>query len=277
MKRIIYDIDAKKKVFYLVLGNEKVGFYLTNRLSKKFFPYLKKGILIDFDITERSKRIGNYKYKQVAHFNQITSLVPHVVYYDLNKLRKSMSDTLHNNKYFIFLDFEMTMPGYNNIGFVAEIIQVGYVISKANNEIVHQDGYYVRPHKDKKLSNRTIRFLNLDLDEFFNNAISYSEFYKKLKKVIARYNPKFVVWGKNDISALNDSYVINKKASLTKDKGFIDLLKLHKDYFNLANDVGLFKAYKEYYDVSFKQEHDAKDDAAITKYVFDAFLNYIDN
>ena len=188
-----------------------------------------------------------------------------------------MSDTLHNNKYFIFLDFEMTMPGYNNIGFVAEIIQVGYVISKANNEIVHQDGYYVRPHKDKKLSNRTIRFLNLDLDEFFNNAISYSEFYKKLKKVIARYNPKFVVWGKNDISALNDSYVINKKASLTKDKGFIDLLKLHKDYFNLANDVGLFKAYKEYYDVSFKQEHDAKDDAAITKYVFDAFLNYIDN
>ncbi|HHW80058.1 MAG TPA: hypothetical protein GX742_04540, partial [Acholeplasmataceae bacterium] len=55
---------------------------------------------------------------------------------------------------------------------------------------------------------------------------------------------------------------------------FVDLLKLHKDYFNLRNDVGLFKAYETYYEKNAEQVHDAKADAKITKKVFDAFLQY---
>ena len=92
---------------------------------------------------------------------------------------------------------------------------------------------------------------------------------------LKKYNPKLVVWGKNDLSALNDSYVLHDKDKLTSDENFIDLLKLHKDYFNLKDDLGLFKAYKTYYDVAFSQAHDAKDDALVTKYVFDAFLEYM--
>ncbi len=277
MKKIIHDVNFKNRTFSLVLGKKKVGFYLTNRLVKMFFPYLKKGVLVDFEIAERSKRIGNCKYIQVAHFNQIVSLMPYYIHYDLFKLRDDMRDMLLSNDYFVFLDFEMTMPGYRESKFSPEIIQVGYAVAKANSKIVHQDGYYVLPKDKQRLTTRTKRFLNLDQTTFFKEAVPYDEFYEKLKKIIKKYNPKFVVWGKNDVSALSESYALHQKEVLTNNMGFVDLLKLHKDYFNLANDIGLFKAYKSYYDVSFKQAHDAKDDAIITKYVFDAFLDYIKN
>ena len=100
-------------------------------------------------------------------------------------------------------------------------------------------------------------------------------FYKDLERVIETYHPKLVVWGKNDISALKDSYEMHQKVSLTYEQDFIDLLKLHKDYYNLKDDLGLFKAFKTYYDVEELQVHDAKDDAAVTKYVFDAFMSYM--
>ena len=80
---------------------------------------------------------------------------------------------------------------------------------------------------------------------------------------------------KNDLTALNDSFILNNKPKITEDHDFIDLLKLHKDYFNLKDDLGLFKAYQTYYGITFDQAHDAKDDAFVTKLVFDAFLSYM--
>ena len=62
---------------------------------------------------------------------------------------------------------------------------------------------------------------------------------------------------------------------MTDANDFIDLLKLHKDYFNLKDDLGLFKAYQVYYKIDETQAHDAHDDALITKQVFDAFIDYI--
>ena len=52
----------------------------------------------------------------------------------------------------------------------------------------------------------------------------------------------------------------------------MDLLKLHKDYYNLENDIGLFKAYKMYFNDDLDQAHNAYEDALITKHVFDGFL-----
>ena len=116
--------------------------------------------------------------------------------------------------------------------------------------------------------------MKLDINIYNQTKIPFIDFYNQLKDIITKYNAKIVVWGKNDIQALNYGYKIYKLKPLTNDYDFVDLLKLHKDYFNLRNDLGLFKAYETYYDETIKQTHDAKDDAKITKKVFDAFLEY---
>jgi len=275
MKKIIWSINFDLKVFFVILEGRKVGFYLSNRLAKTFFIYLRKGVLVDFEIAPKMKKIGKLSYYQVAHFNQIISLKPYYVHYDLSSLRLGMRDVLANYQYFLFIDFEMTMPGFHDVGFRPEIIQVGYVLAEARGPILVEDGYYVLPKDRMTLSKRTKKFLNLDEEQFFSHAVPYFNFYNKLKKIIIQYHPKLVVWGKNDLTALNDSYLIHEEQKLTEDTDFIDLLKLHKDYYNLKDDLGLFKAYKTYYEVEFDQAHDAKDDALVTKYVFDAFLDYM--
>lgn len=275
MRKIIWSIDKNHKVFYLIISGRKIGFYLSNRLSKTFFGYLKKGVLVDFEISTKMKKIGKFSFYQVAHFNQIISLNPFYVHYDLTRLRNEMKEVLASNKNYLFIDFEMTMPGYHDHHFYPEIIQVGYVLAEAKGRIIHEDGYYILPKERTTLSRRTKKFLNLDEEKFFNEALPYEHFYKSLSKLIKKYKPKFVVWGKNDLSAMNDSYTLHDKKKLTNDQQFIDLLKLHKDYYNLRDDLGLFKAYKTYYNVNFDQAHDAKDDALVTKYVFDAFLDYM--
>ncbi len=275
MKKIIHQVDQKHSVFYLILEGRKIGFYLSNRLSKIFFSYLDQGVLVDFEIQPKMKKIGLIYYYQVAHFNQIIRLNPYQVHYDLYSLRNQMKDVLTQHHYYLFIDFEMTMPGYREESFRPEIIQVGYVLARAKENAVLQDGYYVLPKEAKTLSKRTKRFLNLDEEVFFKQAIPYEMFYDKLEAIMEAYHPKLVVWGKNDLTALNDSFNLHQKKRLTSDQDFIDLLKLHKDYFNLKDDLGLFKAYQTYYDISFDQAHDAKDDAFVTKLVFDAFLSYM--
>ncbi len=273
MRKIIHSVDNSIKVFYLIIDGRKIGFYLSNRLAKTFFMYLRKGVLVDFEISNRKKKIGIYSFYQVAHFNQIISLYPFYVHYDIKQMRLDMKEVLNSYKHYLFIDFEMTMPGYHDRVFRPEIIQVGYVIAEAQGKILHEDGYYIMPKQHQTLSRRTKKFLNLDEEKFFSEAVTYDVFYQKLKKLLKKYQPKLVVWGKNDITAMNDSYQLHEQKPLTDEKQFVDLLKLHKDYYNLRDDLGLFKAYKTYYNVDFDQAHDAKDDALVTKYVFDAFLD----
>ena len=275
MKRIIHSINEKSKVFYLILEGKKIGFYLSNRLSKVFFAYLHEGVLVDFEIQEKMKKIGHEHVYQVAYFDQIISLNPYHVHYDLHKLRKEMQEVLVQDRYYLFIDFEMTMPGYKEINFKPEIIQVGYLLAKAKENPILQEGYYVAPRATTMLSKRTKRFLSLDEDKFYQEAVHYQVFYEKLRTIVKTYRPKFIIWGKNDMTALDDSYQIHDVMPLTTHDDFIDLLKLHKDYFNLKDDLGLFKAYHTYYDIAVDQSHDAIDDAHVTKLVFDAFISHM--
>lgn len=275
MKRIIDSVNTKYHTFYMVIEGRKIGFYLTKRLSKTFFDYLKKGVLVDFEIADRRKKINQQWHYQVAYFNKIQSLYPIYTYYDLNQLRHDMKDVLDQNEYYLFIDFEMTMPGYRQRRFTPELIQAGYVLSKANEKILIKDSMYIKPKLMDHLSKRTLKFLKIDPVKFDKKAVSYTVFYRKFKRIIKKYHPKLVVWGKNDISALDDSYRIHQKEALTHATDFIDLLKLHKDYYNLKNDLGLFSAYKTYYESNDLQKHDAFDDALVTKHVFDAFLSFM--
>jgi len=276
MKTFIHDIDEKKKLFYCIINRKKEAFYLSNRLAKTFFPILKTHQLVEFEVKNQvtKKFNGNLvKVYPVSYFREIIDLKPRRVLYDLNQLRKDMKKVLKQYKYFLFLDLEMSMPGYGETKFVPEIIQAGYVLSNKKGQVLADEGYYIKPKNDHAINKRTIKFLKLDEELFHNTAKSYKYFYEGLKEIINQFHPQIVVWGKNDIQALNFSYEINDVQPITKEKMFIDLLKLHKDYYNLQNDLGLFDAYKQYYQTDLlEQDHDARTDAVITKDVFDAFL-----
>ena len=107
-------------------------------------------------------------------------------------------------------------------------------------------------------------------EEDIENGITFTEFYNEFKEILIKYNnPSIVVWGKNDILALKACYDINDLTPLTPN--FINLLQVHKNYFNLKNDLGLFNAYKNYTGKDLDQEHDALVDAFMTKNVFFEF------
>jgi sporulation inhibitor KapD len=272
MRERIWSVNHKTKVFYLIIDGKKTGFYLSNRLNKTFMAYLQPGVLVDFAVFDQMKKVDHAWVYQVAYFNQIIQINPYRVHYDLEQLRAEMKDVLEKKKYFLFIDFEMTMPGYKERDFQSEIIQVGYVLSEAGKLPILEDGYYVLPKHRTYLSRRTIKFLKLDSDLFFSTAKHYDHFYQAIKDIVETYQPKLVVWGKNDYQALNDSYQLHQMPKLLQSDDFIDLLKLHKDYYNLKDDLGLFKAYKTYYKIEEAQAHDAIADARVTKMVFDAFL-----
>lgn len=273
MKYLITDVDYKNKVFYCIIENKKEMFYLPNRLAKIFLDHLYPGVFVSFTILEkRKKHLKRWGY-QVSYFTEIISHTPKKnIIYDLNKLREQMREVVKQYDHFLFIDFEMTMPSYSQKKFTPEIIQAGYVLTDKNGKTILEDGYYIEPTDEKSINKRTKKFLQLDEEIFFNQAVPYLSFYNKLKRIIKQYQPQLIIWGKNDISALQKSYELHTVEPLTSEKDFIDLLKLHKDYFNLKNDIGLFKAYQIYYKQKEDQTHDAKTDAAVTKDVFDAFL-----
>lgn len=280
MRTFIHSTDTKQKLFYAVVNNKKETFYLPNRLAKVFLTILKKGILVDFEVTSPViKLVDNHKVSvyPVSHFNLIMQLKPNRVLYDLKQLRLDMKRVLKKYQYFLFLDLEMSMPGYKKGPHIPEIIQVGYVLADKAGNVIKDNGYFVRAVQEDAINKRTIKFLDLDENKYYGKALDYDLFYMDLEALIKTYKPQIVTWGKNDVQALNIGYDLHKVKPLTSDKQFIDLLKLHKDYFNLPNDIGLFQAYKKYYkpEEELVQDHDARLDAIITKDVFDAFMNLI--
>lgn len=273
MKRIIHSIDEKNHYFGTVSDGKIEYYYLTKAQAKKYFAYLDKGYLVDFELYNKRKKIDDRYAWQVAYFSLIKAPINkrHRVIYDLRKIRSQMRRVLEDIEYVLFLDLEMTMPPYFKGPFEAEIIQAGYVLRSSEGEVLIQDKIFVKPTKYPKISPRTEKFLKLD-QRYYEQAVDYMIFYNQIYDIISVYKPKIIVWGRNDIIALKASYQINQVKSLADDHQFINLLQIHKNYYNLSDDLGLFKAYELYYHKAYNQAHDALDDALVTKYVFDALL-----
>lgn len=272
MINIIYEVDYTNRCFYIIENNKKVGIYLTNKQNKIFMSHLSRGVLVDFVVLKRKRKHNGVLMYRLDYFNKIIDLQSRRVVFDIKSLRRDMADFITKFDYYLFVDFEMTMPEYRDKGFYPEIIQLGYVLINKNGEIIEQDGLYVDTFEKKPLTNRTKRFLSIDQDFYDREKKPYIDFYNLLKRIITKYEPKIVTWGKNDQQVLNNSYEIHNVIPITNSLMFIDLLKLHKDYYRIQNDVGLFKTYQHYYKVSDVQSHDAQEDAHITFKVYEAFI-----
>lgn len=273
MKRVIFSVNDQQSYFSCLVDGKIEYFYLTKSQAKKYFAYLDKGHIVSFELYNKRKIIDNRYAWQVAYFSLIEkpSYRKNQILYDLKDIRKQMRKVLDGFDYLLFLDLEMTMPPYFKGPFEAEVIQAGFILRDRNGQIIEQDSIFIKPTKYPKISPRTVKFLKIT-DSYYEKALDYVHFYTRLRGIIEMYNPKIIVWGKNDMIALKASYKINGVDPITFDDMFINLLQIHKNYYNLSDDLGLFKAYELYYNKAYDQSHDALDDAMVTKYVFDALI-----
>jgi sporulation inhibitor KapD len=273
MRSIIHRVDLDNRIFFIKQHKKLEAFYLTNRLSKLFLPLLKQGVLIDFYYKPKLSKINGYMVKSVTAIDQIITLSPYHVLHDMDDLRSMMTQVISSVRHYLFMDFEMSMPPYGHKGFFqTEIIQIGMVLTDAEFNIIKQHQCYVELYQSKLPSDRTMKFLDLDITEYVNKKQPFHTMYELLKNWITMYQPKFVVWGKNDIQVLEEAYQLHQMPKLTSSKNFIDLLKIHKDYYQLKDDLGLFKAHEMYYQTPRTQAHDALADAHTTYEIMRGFM-----
>ena len=270
---IIHSIDLDNRLIAMKNKNKIEYFYLQNGLLKKFQRYLTTSTFIEFDYNDKLDKCANVLAYKVNFFIRIFRKVGfrREVFYDLSVIRSGVKDLLTNLDNIMFLDLEMTMQSFDSPkDFKSEIIQAGYLITDKYGNDLERKNYYIKPTLFPKLNKRTIKFLSIDDEVINNEGISFNKFYDEFKDVLIKYNnPSIIVWGKNDILALKSCYEINDLAPHTPN--CINLLQVHKNYFNLKNDLGLFNAYKNYTGKDLDQEHDALVDAFMTKNVFFEF------
>ena len=155
----------------------------------------------------------------------------------------------------------------------------GYVSQIAldkNDEIIEEYSQIIKPTTHPILTKRTLKFLEITQEDV-DNGINYKDFYEHFSQLVEKYAPAIIVWGRNDFLALRESYKLNKLPSLKKRTRYINLLKIHKNYFNLKNDLGLFNALKLYTSDNGRQIHNALEDAMATYKIFKGFQLVLNN
>ena len=277
MKKIISGrilcIDEEDRIISIKVKKQILFFYLQRSIVNRIGKYLSISRFVQFVIDDE-KRV--YRGRKVSNIDYIMKVMEirrrkNIVFYDVSNIQEGTKDLINSLNTKMFLDLEMSMHPYTqDKNFKQEIIQVGYYIVNKNNEIVEEYSEIIKPTIHKKLTKRTLKFLEIsqyDVDD----GLEYHEFYAHFKQVVEKYAPAIVVWGRNDFLALRESYKINKLPSLKKKTRYINLLKMHKNYFNLKNDLGLFNALKLYTEPNGTQMHNALEDAYATYQIFNGF------
>lgn len=268
----IRHMNIEKKIFTMLVKRRVVSFYLQNNLFKKFHNYLYVGRFVHFVYDEKQRIVDKKKVYTVKHFKKISTVDSTrggIVFYDIETIRQGIKEFLENMDNKMFLDFEMTMIDRNSSKFFkSEIIQAGIVIADNDQNVLFEKQIQIKPTKFKWINKRTLNFAKITKDDL-DSAIPYKDFYTEFKKIIEKYNPVVIVWGRNDILVLNDSYMINKVRPIPI--VFSNLMQIQKNYFNLKNDPGLFNTHKLFTNEDLTQQHSSLHDAKITMSVFKEF------
>ncbi len=266
-------IDEEDRIISIRVKNQVLFFYLQRSIVNRVGKYLSISRFIQFVIDDE-KRV--YKGRKVSNVDYVVKIMEiryrkNIIYYDILNIRTGTKELINGLENRMFLDLEMSMHPYRqDKNFTQEIIQVGIYMVDAKDHIIEEYSEIIQPVRHPKLTKRTLKFLEITQEDV-DNGIKYEEFYTHFKHLIEEYNPAIIVWGRNDFLALRESYKINRLPSLRKRTRYINLLKLHKNYFNLKNDLGLFNALKLYTNITEKQAHNAFEDAKATYDIFKGF------
>jgi len=283
MKKIIsgriFYINEEERIIGLKVKDRQSFFYLQRSLLNKIGKYLELSRFIQFVVEDKPRIYKKTKVYTVEYIRKIMVIRyrKNIVYYDIKKIKKGTKNLINNLDYKMFLDLEMSMHPYRvDKNFTQEIIQVGYYLVDKDNKLIEEYNELIKPKLHPKLTKRTLKFLEITQAQL-NEGLLYVDFYNHFSKVIEKYNPSIIVWGRNDFLALRESYKINEVKSLRQKTRYINLLKMHKNYFNLRNDLGLFNAHKAYTNIENFQAHNALEDAKVTYRIFEGFKQVVNN
>lgn len=272
IKGQIHKVSKDFKIISVQVVRKLEFFYLQPRFVKQFRKYLYPGVFVQFTTNADKSKMRRRVVSTIISFDKIIGNRYHrkFAYYDQKIVKNNIIEKIEQYDFRLFLDLEMTMQRSRHGN--EEIIQAGaYLVNKFDKEILTFNEF-IQPSAIDTISKRTFKFLNIK-EEKINKGINYQNFYHYFQKIMEKYHPAVIVWGNNDIYALDKSYLINNVTPLFNSKNFINLQQIHKDFFKLNNEIGLFKTAKIYKINCGEQTHDALIDAYITRLIFNEFYN----
>jgi sporulation inhibitor KapD len=273
-------IESKRLI--AIKSRKKIDFYyMSKSMFKQFMQYFRPGIFIFMVVKQVPRLYRGHLVKNVVAIDKVLSPNKNkpTIYYDISMIKSGIKSLINQNRNRLFIDFEMSMPPYNNYqNFVSEIIQIGYVLTDEFGNLIEDFSSYIKPKLFPELSLRNKKFLHIEQSDV-DGGNTYEFLHQKIMQIQSKYKPIVYVWGKNDHLELNKLNKIHRLSNFTKSMQFIDLLSLHKNYYGLKNDIGLFNAFNIYSkeDILNNQKHDALEDALITKEIFYAFKDVCNN
>lgn len=275
----IHTYDEENRIISIRFRDRIGYFYFQRALLNKISKFMDIGRFVQFTVTDEQRIYRKLKVQTVDYIVRIMEIRyrKNIVFYDIQHIKTGTKKLVNNLKNKMFLDLEMSMHPYTvDRSFVQEIIQVGYLLLDEEDNVIEKYNEVIQPAIHKTLTKRTLKFLEITQDEV-DNGIDFTTFYNHFKDVLNTYDPAIIVWGRNDFLALKDAYKINKLPSLHSRARYINLLKLHKNYYNLRNDLGLFNALNLYYETEKEQAHNAYEDAIATFKIFKGFREVVNN
>jgi len=271
---ILHGVNEEKRMIEIKSKKRVDFYYMSKGMFKSFMMYFTAGMYVFLTVSKTPKIQKGVLAKNVISIDKVISPFRNKprIYYDISVIKSGVKNILNDKRNRLFIDFEMSMPPYSNYEtFVSEIIQVGYILTDSKGEVIDQYSSYIKPTLFPEISLRTIKFLHISQEEI-QGGIVYREFYNRLFDLYRKYDPTVYVWGKNDQLELVKANKLHHFRNFTKSMRFVDLLNLHKIYYGLKNDLGLFNAYNIYSDKDLSnQKHDALEDATVTKEIFHYF------
>lgn len=280
----VIDTIPKERIVILECGSRHMYLYFQRKDFKEFGPYFFDKPYLFVEVNEKKRIAGRFAVHEVTQFHRIvqpsynTKARKRNVFFDMAQIRKGVKELINKPHFKMFIDLEFTMPAYyQSMPHVQEIIQYGIIIENKKGEIVFEANSLVKPSKPYNINSRTLKFLSLKRVDF-DNACSYKEFYELLKECMRKYKPKVYAWGRSDILTIEQSFTINKVKPLDIRKHHINLMQVMKNYYNLKDEMGLFQTYEEMSMMPMEpQQHDAFEDAMLTREIFRMFkekINY---
>ncbi|MCF7923899.1 MAG: hypothetical protein K9L64_02185 [Candidatus Izimaplasma sp.] len=271
----IYKVIENKRVIAINGPKRLKYYYMSKGMFNKFMDYFNKNIYVFLKVSEHYRFYKGVRVQNVISIDKVLSPNKNKpkIFYDISMIKTEIKKLVNQKRNRLFMDFEMSMPPYHHYeNFISEIIQVGFVLTDEYGNEIKKYSSFIRPKLFPRLSKRTLRFLDLN-QKNVDGGSDYYNLYSLLKKINQEYEPIIYVWGKNDKFELAKLNKIHNLENFLNDMQFVDLLSLHKTYFRLKNDLGLFNAYNIYANGQSinNQKHDALEDAEVTKEVFYGF------
>lgn len=277
IKGQLHRISRDYRLFSIQVVDRLEFFYLEGRFVKQFRKYLYPGVFVQLTVEAEKFKYRRRLVSKVISFEQILGNRYHrkFSYFDQKHVKQEIIAKIAQYDYRLFLDLEMTLQ--HNKSEVEEIIQVGAILVDRDDQVIWQYNQYIKPTKITEISVWTLAFLGVKAETIMQ-GIPYQAFYQTFKTMYQTYQPAIIVWGDSDYYALEKSYRINQVEPLFPKEHFINMQLIHKQFYNLNYELGLFKTAEIYNIERGIQTHNAYEDAEVTRLVFNRFYyNAVNN